>query len=153
LRLVTDDDPGPSVFDNLDALRRELPPVATRRARSVETFSRVPHLRGYELARQKLSGSAWAVLIVLDRLILMGRGRNPVRLTRRSLEAIGRSRFTVMRALQRLVAAGVVSVEQRPGQAKRLLQDRTGTCCKIAQVPVARSHTRTPNPFSILLLS
>jgi hypothetical protein len=92
LRLVTDDDRGSSVFDDLDTLRQELPPVLTRRARSVETFARIPHARGYELARRKLSGAAWALLIELDRLILMVRSQNPVRLTYRAREAIGLSR-------------------------------------------------------------
>jgi hypothetical protein len=60
LQLVTDDSLEPSVFDDLAALRQELPSVATRRARSVETFARIPHARGHELARRKLSGAAWA---------------------------------------------------------------------------------------------
>jgi hypothetical protein len=115
LQLVTDDGPGPSVFDNLDALRQELP-VATRRARSSETFARIPHARGIELGRRNVSGAAWALLIELDRLILMGQGQNPVRLTYRAREAIGLSRFKTERALRQLVDAGVISVEQRPGR-------------------------------------
>jgi hypothetical protein len=118
LRLVTgNDEAAPSPFDDLDALLQVMPPVATRRERSTVTFARVPHAAGFELARRKLSGSAWAVLVVLDRLILMGRGRNPVRLTHRSLETIGLSRFTVGRALAQLERAGVLEVEQRPGRA------------------------------------
>jgi hypothetical protein len=118
LRLVTNNGEPASVFDDLDSLRRQaLPPVATRRERSTVTFARIPHDAGCELARRKLSGQAWAVLIVLDRLIFMGRGRNPIKLTRRSLEAAGLSRFAAKRALQRLEAVGVISVEQRPGQA------------------------------------
>jgi hypothetical protein len=54
-------------------------------------------------------------MIELDRLILRGRGQNPVRLTYRAREAIGLSRYQTMRALQQLVTAGVISVEQRPG--------------------------------------
>ena len=116
LQLVTDDGPGPSVFDNLDALRQELPSVATRRSRSVETFARIPHARGHELSRRKLSGAAWALLIELDRLILKGQGRNPVRLTYRAREAIGLSRHRTDRALRQLVAAGVITIEQRAGR-------------------------------------
>jgi hypothetical protein len=56
-------------------------------------------------------------LIVLDWLILMSRGQNPIKLTHRSLEAAGLSRFAAKRALQRLEAADVISLEQRPGQA------------------------------------
>jgi hypothetical protein len=115
-RLVSNEPDPSSLFDNLDALR-QLPPVATRRARSTETFARIPHDRGRELARRELGGAAWALLIELDRLIFEGRGRNPVQLTARSRKAAGLSRFRAARALQQLEAAGVVSVEQRPGRA------------------------------------
>ena len=118
LRLVSPDEPA-SPFDDLDALRQAapLPPVATRRERCAETFCRIPHARGLELVRRKLSSAAWGVLITLDRLILTGRGRNPVRLTCRSLEGTRLSRYAVMRALKQLTDAGVVEVEQRPGRA------------------------------------
>jgi hypothetical protein len=56
------------------------------------------------------------VLIVLDRLIFMGRGQNPVRFTYRAREAIGLSRYRTLRALEQLVDAGVISIEQRPGR-------------------------------------
>jgi hypothetical protein len=119
LRLVTDNGPATdsSPFDDLDALRAEMPPVATRRARATETFARIPHGHAYKLAAAGLTGSAWMVLIVLDHLILKGRGKNPVRLTHRALRAAGLSRFAVKRALRQLERAGVVAVEQRPGQA------------------------------------
>jgi hypothetical protein len=117
LRLVSNSHPGPeSVFDDLETLR-QLAPVSTRRQRSTETFARIPHDRGYELARRHLSASAWALLIVLDRLIFEGRGRNPVRLTHQSLKGVGLCRSAARRALRQLVSAGVVCVEQRPGQA------------------------------------
>ena len=114
LRLVRADEAAGSPFDDLDALRQALPPVATRRERSSETFARIPHARGLELGRRKLSGAAWGVLIVLDRLILMGHGQNPVRFTYRAREAIGLSRYRTLRALEQLVDAGVISIEQRP---------------------------------------
>jgi hypothetical protein len=121
LRLVTDNSPAAdsSPFDDLDALRAEteMPSVATRRLRSTETFARIPHGHAYKLAFAGLTGSAWMVLIVLDHLILKGRGKNPVRLTHRALKAAGLSRFAVKRALRQLERAGVIAVEQRPGQA------------------------------------
>ena len=122
LRLVADSDKDEaadsSPFDDLEELRRhELPPVATRRARSPETFARIPHGHAYKLAPAGLTGSAWMVLIVLDHLILKGRGKNPARLTHRSLRAAGLSRFAAKRALRQLERAGVVVVEQRPGRA------------------------------------
>jgi len=88
-----------------------------RRQRSSETFARIPHDRGFELNRRNLSGAAWALLIVLDRLIFEGHGKNPVKLTHRWLKAAGLSRFAAMRALRLLESAGVVSVERRRGRA------------------------------------
>ena len=122
LRLVGSPNPA-SVFDDLDALRRaQIAPAAPafqgqRRQRSVETFARIPHDRGLALSHQNLSGAAWALLIVLDRLILEGRGRNPVKLTHRCLKTAGVSRWTAKRALRSLERAGVVSVEHRRGRA------------------------------------
>lgn len=57
------------------------------------------------------------LLIELDRLILEGRGRNPVKLTSQCLKAMGLSHDAKTRALHQLAAAGIISVEQRPGQA------------------------------------
>jgi hypothetical protein len=115
LRLVSSSGPA-NVFDDVEALR-QLAPVSTKRARSAEFFARIPHDRGYALGRQKLGGAAWALLIVLDRLIFEGRGQNPVKLIYRSREAVGLSRFKTDRALEQLEAAGVISIERRPGQA------------------------------------
>lgn len=88
-----------------------------RRLRIAETFARIPHERGFALAYQNLSGAAWALLIMLDWLILDGYGKNPVRLTYQARRAVGLTRFTTMRALRQLEAAGAISVERRPGQA------------------------------------
>jgi len=122
LRLVSEHDPA-SVVDDLDALRQaQAAPAGSafqgqRRQRSSETFARIPHDRGFELNRRNLSGAAWALLIVLDRLIFEGHGKNPVKLTHRWLKAAGLSRFAAMRALRLLESAGVVSVERRRGRA------------------------------------
>ncbi|MGC1916317.1 MAG: Lrp/AsnC family transcriptional regulator, partial [Pseudolabrys sp.] len=53
----------------------------------------------------------------LDRLILKGRGRNPVRLTNHRLRELGISRETKQYQLRRLEAAGVIKIEtqQRKG--------------------------------------
>jgi hypothetical protein len=79
------------------------------------TFARIPHDRARRLYR--LSGSAWALLIELDRLIFDGRGKNPVKLTHRCLEAAELSRFAAKRALRVLEKAGVISVEHKRGRA------------------------------------
>jgi hypothetical protein len=78
-------------------------------------FTRIPHDRARRLYR--LSGSAWALLIELDRLVFEGRGKNPVRLTHRCLKAAQLSRFAAKRALRALEKAGVISVEHRRGRA------------------------------------
>jgi hypothetical protein len=78
------------IFNDLDALRREQaePPTA-RRARLKETFARIPHDRAQGLVQHRLGYAAWGILVELDRLILLGRGRNPVRLTNYRLKELG----------------------------------------------------------------
>jgi hypothetical protein len=107
--VVKSNDPT-AVFDDLDALRQELPAVAIKRARSTETFARFPHERALALRTIK-SGVGWRILIELDRLILKGRGRNPVRLTNHRLRELGIGRKTKQYQLRRLEAAGVIKVE------------------------------------------
>jgi len=120
LGLVSTQDPA-SVFDDLEALRRAQTAPAgpafqrQHRQRIDETFARIPHDRAHRLYR--LSGSAWALLIELDRLVFEGRGKNPVRLTHRCLRAAQLSRFAAKRALRALEKAGVISVEHRRGRA------------------------------------
>jgi hypothetical protein len=124
LRLVSSHDPA-SIFDDLRALRQaskagtaaEAPFKGQRRQRSSETFARIPHDRGLALRHHNLTGAAWLLLILLDRLIFEGRGKNPVKLTNHCLRAAGIHRNTKTRALRELVRAGVISVEQRPGRA------------------------------------
>jgi DNA-binding transcriptional ArsR family regulator len=107
-RVVKTNDPA-AVFDDLEALRQELPAVATKRARAVETFARFPHERALAL-RDRISSSGWVILIELDRLILKGRGRNPVRLTNHRLRELGIRRDTKQYQLRRLEMAGVIKV-------------------------------------------
>jgi hypothetical protein len=122
LRLVSSHDPA-NVFDDLDALRRAQAAPAgpafqgQRRQRIAETFARIPHDRARALYRHIGGGPAWMLLIELDRLIFEGRGKNPVKLTYRCRRAAGLTRYTTMRALRQLEAAGVISVERRAGQA------------------------------------
>jgi hypothetical protein len=119
LRLVSSQDPT-SVFDDLDALRRAQPAPAgpafqrQRRQRIGETFARIPHDRARRLYH--LSGSAWALLIELDRLIFEARGKNPARLTHRCLKAAGISRWAAKRALRSLEKAGVIYVNHKRGR-------------------------------------
>ena len=91
--------------------------TSARRARSIETFARIPHDRALELSRQhRLSGTAWVVLIELDRLILKHRGQNPVRFVSSRLREAGLTSHTRTRALRQPVAAKVIKVERRgPG--------------------------------------
>jgi hypothetical protein len=116
-RLIGPDDPA-DVFNDLDALRAvqsggtRLP---QRRTRTKETFARIPHERARLLARHKIDGSAWALLIELDCLIFNARGRNPVRLTNQNLKI---HPDTKRRALTQLQKAGIISVApQEPGRA------------------------------------
>ena len=120
LRLVSAHDPA-SVFDDLGALRRDQTAPAgpafqgQRRQRSSETFARIPHDRARELYRQ-IGGPAWILLVELDRLVLEGRGRNPVKLTPAVREAVGLSRWTLDHGLGLLEAAGIIRVERHRGR-------------------------------------
>jgi hypothetical protein len=92
-------------------------PVLQRRQRLTETFARIPHARAVELARHRVSGPAWFILVELDRLVLKARGRNPIRLINRNLRTAGIHRNTKTRALQQLEAAGAIRImETRPGR-------------------------------------
>jgi len=106
-----------SIFDNLDALRHEAerPKVQgkannNRRARSGETFARIPHDRGLRLYGH-VSGAAWVILIELDRLILTSKARNPIPLDHERLFGVGMTRSTIHKALRQLQKAKVVQVE------------------------------------------
>lgn len=111
LRLVGSD-PG-RIFDDLEQLRQDQRAPTPRRARSTETFARIPHDKAIKLYRQGISSAAWLLLIELDRAILKSRGRNPVLLWSPRLRAAGLTNQTRTRALRQLERAGVVSVTQR----------------------------------------
>jgi hypothetical protein len=126
LRLVSEGEgDATSIFDDVDKLRDafEAPsprssaqpegPLRSRRPREVETFARIPHDRAMELYRRRIGDAAWAALIELDRMILAQRGKNPVCFWSPRLRDAGLTKHTRKRALQRLEAAGVVTVEQR----------------------------------------
>ena len=111
LRLIGSPDPA-DIFDDLAALRQEQRTRGPeRRQRTTETFARFPHDRALALYRH-IGGPAWAVLIELDRLILKGRGRNPVKLSSARMNAAGLNRHSRLRALRQLETAGVVRVER-----------------------------------------
>lgn len=114
LQLVGTEDPT-SVFDDLDRLKQEQRGGLGRRARTAQTFARIPHDKGLALYRHRLPAAAWVVLIELDRIILRSRGRNPVKLSSRRLREIGLIRSQRQRALRALERAGVVKVS-RHGQ-------------------------------------
>ena len=120
LQLVSSHDPS-HIFDDLNALRRvqgapSKPAIqGQRRPRLAETFARIPHDRARRL--YPLSGAAWALLIELDRLIFEGRGRNPVRLTTKSLKDSGLTEKRKRYGLEELENAGVIAVERKPGRS------------------------------------
>jgi hypothetical protein len=129
LRLVgkgEGDDGAASIFDDMDGLRAafvapSIMPTATtaaksgplRRARGKETFAPIPHDRAIELYRRRISGSAWAVLVELDRMILAQRGKNPVLFWSPKLRAAGLRASYRTKVLRELEAAGVVEVTWR----------------------------------------
>ena len=111
LRLIGSPDPA-DIFDDLPTLRQEQrTPGPERRRRTTETFARLPHDRALALYRH-IGGPAWAVLIELDRLILKGRGKNPVELSSARMNAAGLNRHARLRALRQLEKAGTVRVER-----------------------------------------
>src|SRR6516162_6031199 len=81
LRLVSSDDPA-GVFDGAQAA------PAAPAFQGQPTFARIPHDRARRLYHLR-GGAVWVLLIELDRLILEGRGRNPVKLTSQCLKAMG----------------------------------------------------------------
>jgi len=106
--VVKTNDPA-AVFDDIDALREAMPAVATKRARTSETFARIPHDRAAAL--RDIGGVGWLILVEIDRLILKSRGRNPVRLTNHRMHQLGISRESKRYYLRRLEMAGVVKVQ------------------------------------------
>jgi len=108
---LVEQDPA-DVFDDLDRLRTDLA-APVRRQRAVETFARIPHDRALELFRHGIGGSAWMVLIELDRLVLKQCGKNPVVFWSPRLRAVGLIKDTRMRAFRELEKAGAIKVEQR----------------------------------------
>lgn len=112
LRLVGAPHPT-DIFNDLDALRHEQRSSGRgRRQRATETFARVPHDRALALYR-RVGGAVWVLLFELDRLILKGNGRNPIKLASARMNAAGLNHYTRRRALRRLEGAGVVQVEWR----------------------------------------
>jgi hypothetical protein len=112
LRLVSDKDSS-TVFDDLEGLQHEQRLPTHRRGHSRETFARIPHEKAFQLCRRQISWAAWALLIELDRIILKGGGRNPVKLWSPRLRALGIRGERRQRALRQLEAAGVISVRRR----------------------------------------
>jgi hypothetical protein len=99
------------IFDDLDKLRDDVAAPSLRRPRATETFARIPHDKALAL---KISGTAWHVLIELDRIILKAGGKNPVRFWSPRLRAVGIAKHTRIRALRQLEAAGVILIRQNP---------------------------------------
>jgi hypothetical protein len=91
--------------------------AAPRRARSEETFARIPHERALKLYK-RIRSAPWTIVFELDRIILMSKGRNPVPLNHERLYAAGMTRSAIYKALQQLQKAGVIRVEHWAKHAK-----------------------------------
>lgn len=104
--------------DRVDPLFTDYGPVAgasthsSRRPSSPQLFARVYLDDADRLFKHRASGAAWRVLVEIDRLILAQRNRNPVRLYSPRLRRAGLTRATRKRALQQLVKAGLIEIEQ-----------------------------------------
>jgi hypothetical protein len=73
--------------------------------------------------RHGISGTAWGLLIELDRLIFESKGKkNPIQLTNRYLEDLGISRWQKHRALRQLERAGVVRVISKGTHQNTIVQ-------------------------------
>jgi hypothetical protein len=98
------------IFADLDELRADMGVPQQRRTRTIETFARIPHDKALAL---KITGIAWQVLIELDRIILKGRGQNPVRFWSPRLRKAGITKRARATALRQLEAAGVILVRRK----------------------------------------
>ena len=96
------------------------PEVLTRRRpprRMTEKFVRIPHAWGQRLHEHRVNGAAWYLLCALDQFIHEPGKGNPVKLSARTLKAIGLGYWEAYRALPQLEKAGAVVVTRRPGRA------------------------------------
>jgi hypothetical protein len=84
------------------------------RQRLDEPFAPIPYDRARKLFHH-IGGPAWLLLIEIDRLILEGGGRNPVRLTTEALQESGLARWEKGRGLRLLEQAKVITVERKRG--------------------------------------
>jgi hypothetical protein len=86
-------------------------PRARRQRLETDTFARIPHARTWKLHRHGISSAGWMIMFELDRLILKGGGKNPVRLSNARLrEQGGISRHTKYRQLHLLEKSGAIKV-------------------------------------------
>jgi len=124
LRLVDSQD-SVSVFDDLDALRQaQAAPAPSRlasrkhrRPKITTKFVAINHALGRRLWEQRVSATAWFLLVELDRLIHEPQGRNPLSLTTMGLASTGLTTRQVDHALRQLEGAGAVAVERHRGRA------------------------------------
>ena len=124
LRLVDSQD-SVSVFDDLDALRQaQAAPTPSRpasrkhrRPKITTKFVAITHVLGRRLWEQRVSATAWFLLVELDRLIHEPQGRNPLSLTTMGLASTGLTTRQVDHALRQLEGAGAVAVERHRGRA------------------------------------
>jgi hypothetical protein len=101
----------------IDFLTRERKgkPSFRRRERLTEFFARIPFERARKLGQFGISGTAWWLLIEIDRLNFEGK-QHPVKLTSAVREALGITRWALNRGLCQLERAGAVTVKRKRGR-------------------------------------
>jgi hypothetical protein len=84
-----------------------------QRAKSAETFARIPYEQGMQLAGRRPRNVLLAVLLELDHQVFVNHGKNPVALGTAALRKHGFDHKGKCRALAQLQAARMVSVVWR----------------------------------------
>ena len=105
----------------LERFRTEGGPEAPLRRRPprqmIGKFVRIPHAWAQRLHEHRASAAAWYLLCELDRLVHEPGKGNPVKLSTKTLKAMGLGYRRAYRALGQLEKAGAVVVVRHPGRA------------------------------------
>ena len=141
------------IFEDLDKLKSDLANPKQARERAKETFARIPHDKALALFKLNLSGSAWAVLFELDRVILRRRGQNPVRFDCPRLAAAGLSGNSNAKSKRNSMNGQRYRGTNRPCWQKgnRLSRPTNSLPTKQSKIPICSSSSasRTNTPKAI----
>ena len=110
-------------FDDLDSfklspetaerLAKAKPRMEAKRKRQARIFAMLP-IEQFQSLAAKTKSTLWAVVLELDRLVLLDYGRgNTVKLSNQRLGRLGISRYAKYRALDLLEQHGLVTVSRR----------------------------------------